>query len=271
MKPTNPTWIKETLRNSNLSPQKKFGQNFLRDEQVVTTMFTAAQLTKIDTVVEIGPGLGALTLQMSPLVQRIIAVEYDKHMAAILNKNLVMEEIDNIAILNQDILDFNPERYQLLTTKYKLIGSLPYQITSPLMHKLIAWKVKPSVAVFLVQKEVAEKLTTKAPKASYFSHLLQPFCTIEIVKIVKPESFFPPPKVNSAVIKLIFHSNELDLDIAAWSKFLHKGFKNQRKMINKTFDPQALQKLGINPQNRPANLQFEEWMKLYKQEKSLSE
>ena len=257
------TTIKKLLNQYNLSPQKRFGQNFLVDETVILTMIETANLTKDDTVVEIGPGIGALTTQIIRKVKKIIAVEFDTNMVNILNSNYEINNANNLTILNQDVLDFNPTSYPDIKSNYKVIGSIPYQITSPLIHKLINWEVKPQLAVLLIQKEVAEKICSKTPNASYFSIFISAFGKAEIIKNVTSSSFYPSPKVQSAIIKINFENKKNLLEPAKFSKFLHHGFKNPRKMINKAFDKKLLLKNNINPELRPENLILDEWIKLY--------
>lgn len=261
---TNIQIIQSLLSKYQLIPQKRFGQNFLINEVVVETMLETTSLQQEDTVIEIGPGIGALTTQIAPKVKKLIAVEFDRNMVEILKNNITLEHKNKVIIVNEDILDFSPTSYSLQTFDYKLIGSIPYQITSPLLHKLINWEVKPQVAVLLIQKEVAEKVCSEPPKASYLSIFVSAFSKAEIIKNVKASSFFPPPKVQSAIIKITFENKENSLEPAKFSKFLHHGFKNPRKMINKAFDRKVLNENGINPELRPENLTLEEWIKLYK-------
>ncbi len=250
------------LNQLHLSPQKKFGQNFLIDESVRDQIVDGADLKKTDTVIEVGPGLGTLTVEIAPKIKQLIAVEFDRNMVSLLNENSKIIKFLNLKIICEDILDFNPTNYKLQTTSYILIGAIPYQITSPLIHKMISWNPRPKFAVLMIQKEVAEKVCEGSPHGSYLNTLVSAFAQTEIVRIVKPNSFYPSPKVDSAIITINFNK-DCDLDPIKWSKFLHHGFKNPRKMLNKAFDSDLLSRLKISPQLRPENLTLEEWMKLY--------
>lgn len=260
---TNIHTIQFLLSKYKLIPQKRFGQIFLIDETVVETMLKTADLQQEDTVIEIGPGIGALTTQIAPKVKKLIAVEFDRNMVKILKNNKTLEHESKITIINEDILNFNPSNYPLQTSHFKLIGSIPYQITSPLIHKLISWKEKPSVAVLLIQKEVAEKICGQPPKASYLSIFVSAFGKPETIKIIRARSFYPPPNVHSAIIKITFNEKSMGINPELFSKFLHHGFKNPRKMINKAFSKETLINCGVNPTLRPENLTLGEWLKLY--------
>jgi 16S rRNA (adenine1518-N6/adenine1519-N6)-dimethyltransferase len=258
--------IKNLLSSYHLSPQKRFGQNFLIDDSVVAKVIDSAELTKTDTVLEIGPGLGTLTTVIAPRVKKLIAVEFDRVMVKILENNESLKQNNRVTLVNADILDFDPTRNQLQSANYKVIGAIPYQISSPLLHKIFSWPVQPTSATLIIQKEVAEKICAAPPHGSYLSIVTAAFGRAEILKFIQPSSFYPAPKVHSAIIKIVFNQNPHQLEPKTFSRFLHRGFKNPRKMINKAFDKNILQKTGIDPQLRPENLTLENWISLYHQE-----
>ena len=254
--------IQQILSKYNITPQKKFGQNFLIDNEVINKLLKTANLNKKDIVLEVGPGLGSLTTRIAPEVKKLIAVEFDRNMIPILKEQT--QNTKNLQILNQDILDFQPRDWKLEARNYKLIGAIPYQITSPLIHKIINWNNKPIKAVLMIQKEVAEKICATNKKASYLSNFVSSFGEAKIIKIVPPQSFYPSPKVNSAIIEINFFEKSLVSDPKKFSYFLHRGFSSPRKMIHHSFDKELLQSVNIDNQLRPEKLTLTKWIALYK-------
>jgi len=170
----------------------------------------------------------------------------------------------NLEIIEGDILSwlprFNSER------EFKLIGSLPYYISSPILHEVV--KKCPQVVrgVFMVQKEVAVKLVKKAPDASYLSTYLQTFFEITLLKVVPSTLFEPVPKVDGAVVQLA----RLDKPLVGmdqqdrYKSFLHKGFSKPRKMLNKVFAKDLLAEVGLDEKLRPQHIPVEKWVDLFK-------
>lgn len=246
-----------------IKAKKDFGQNFLTDVRVASKLVAAAEIGSDDTVLEIGPGTGKVTEQLARRAKRVIAVELDHALIPNLRTNL--KAATNVEIINDDILNYL--RYHALNNENvadKIVGSLPFQITSPLLHQLVNkawWKI----AALLIQKEVAEKLTAKPPKANYLSNFVRYFADVKLVTTVGREFFFPVPGVDGAIVRLepkVDFRKEI-IDPVKWSHFLHRGFSHPRQMINKAFPVEALSKGGIDPQRRPATLTTEEWLKLY--------
>lgn len=238
--------------------KKSLGQNFLIDQKVVSDLVGAAEITEKDIILEVGAGTGAVTRQIAPKAQKVIAVEIDGDLIPNLKENL--ETLENTEIINADILTLNPRRY---TPATKVVGSIPYQITSPLVHKLLKLKKRPESVTFVVQKEVAEKITAKPPKATYLSNFVANFGEAKIIRIVKPGAFRPTPKVGSAILHITLHPKPYTTD-PKFEAFLHRGFAQPRKMIKNRFPKEILEKVEIDPHRRPATLTQEEWLKLYK-------
>ncbi|MEK7610842.1 MAG: 16S rRNA (adenine(1518)-N(6)/adenine(1519)-N(6))-dimethyltransferase RsmA [Patescibacteria group bacterium] len=247
-----------------IKAKKDFGQNFLTSDCVVDTLVGAADVTRDDTVLEIGPGTGKVTEQLAARGKRVIAVELDRDLIPILRYNL--KNSANVEIINDDILNYL--RYHAFTKDNvadKIVGSLPFQITSPLLHQIINcpwWKI----ASLLIQKEVAEKLTAKPPRANYLSNFVQYFVDVKLITTVERKDFFPVPEVDGAIIRLEPKTDNRKemLDAVKWSHFLHRGFSHPRQMINKAFPSEILIKGGVDRERRPATLTGEEWLKLYK-------
>jgi len=259
---------------SGLTPKKSFGQNFLVDEKVVADLVAAANLTREDVVVEIGAGTGVVTKELAKRAGKVLAFELDCDLIPVLEKNL--SGFDNVKILNEDFLRSSP--HHLFTSSsqlYKIVGSIPYQITSPLIHKLLTLEPKPTLVVLLIQKEVAEKITAQPPKATYLSNIVKLFGSIEIVHLVPKTAFWPVPAVDGAIVKIVLGVPPLkspqaailriyeNLKIENFLMFLHQGFKHPRKMLRTKFDPPDLEKCGIASTRRAQTLEFDEWLKLY--------
>lgn len=255
--------------NRNLSsspkPKKRFSQNFLQQEKYINELVAAAGISPNDTVLEIGPGLGVITEKLAKTAKRVVAVELDHDLIPQLHEKF--KENNNVEIINDDILHFLSSNFQLLTSNFKIIGSLPYQITSPLLHQLAnfpGW----SSAVLLIQKEVAEKIAAAPPKATYLSNFVKVWADVKLVGIVPKEAFFPAPKVDGAIIKMThkpegFAEQSLRVGSEEWSTFLHRGFAHPRQMLNKVFSPETLNEAGVDPRRRPATLTLTEWQELY--------
>lgn len=249
---------------SNTKPIKALGQNFLTNHTIAETMINALELTATDTIVEIGPGPGALTKILVPrlaLNNKLIAVELDKRFSTLLTEEYKQNK--NVTILNENILDWLPDTN--LAPTFKVLGSLPYYITSPILHMLTKLKIKPLTAVLLVQYEVGQKLVAKENELNYLATFIKTFFFIEFIAKVDREDFSPSPVVDSAVIKLTAKASPITADeLNAYEKFLHRGFSNPRKMLNKVFTQEELDTVKIASTLRPQNINVETWVKLFK-------
>lgn len=243
-----------------MKSKKKYGQNFLVDGEAIKDLLEAGDICRRDAVLEIGAGTGALTKALAEEAGRVIAVEVDKDLIPLLEKNLA--DFNNVEIVNRDILSFLEVADKTASVPQKIIGSIPYQITSPLVHRLVGvngWQT----AVLLVQKEVAEKITARPPRAAYLSNFVQAFADVKLIRTVPKEAFWPRPKVDGAVIKLKIKNQKSKLDPGNWGRFLHRGFTYPRKMLKNSFAEGTLKSAKISGRRRPANLTLAEWVRLY--------
>ena len=250
---------------THIKPNKKLGQNFLIDKSVLEKIIAAANLFKKDIVLEIGPGLGILTIELAKRVKQVIAVEKDKTLCQRLKDILEAEGINNVKMINKDVLQIS--NFQFLISNYKIIANLPYYITSPVIRKFLEIKHRPKLMILMVQKEVAQRIVAKPPKMNILSVAVQFYAKSEIVAYVNKKSFWPQPKVDSAIIKIIPRKSAL-LSASFRDKFFElvkAGFSSKRKMLknNLKIEKSMLKKLGINPQARAENLSIKEWLKLY--------
>ncbi|MBP7785874.1 ribosomal RNA small subunit methyltransferase A [Patescibacteria group bacterium] len=247
-------------------PHKELGQNFLTDRSVAKDMVEALDIQNGDEIVEIGPGHGVVTdflvEKAKDLDVVIHAVELDARLYQEL-KNFYSGN-EKIEVIKENILDWLPT----LSTdrEIKIIGSVPYYITSPIIHKIIKMPAVPQGVVLLVQKEVAEKIKNNAPDSSYMSSFVQTFFDVKYLGKVPSKKFNPEPKVDGGIIKMV-KKEDANLDlvfIRKYEGFLHKAYSNPRKMLNKVFKKEELEKGNINPSLRAQNLNAEEWLNFYK-------
>ncbi len=275
---TNPIAIQKTLAKYGLSPNKFLGQNFLVDKNVLGKIVAAAKISKGDNVLEIGPGLGTLTGALLEAGAKVLAIEKDKKLAGVLrdlfgaNKNLKIISTDFLIYGSPTSIEEVGLRAENL--RYKVVSNLPYYITSPVIRKILSWREKPELAVFLVQKEVAERICEKPGKMSFISVFTQFYGETEIRAVIKPSSFWPKPKVDSAILKIIprektkiSESEENEL----W-RLVKIGFSSRRKTLANNLSaglhiPRAkieeiLKLSGLNEKIRAQELGVAEWVKL---------
>jgi len=244
-----------------VKPKKQLGQNFLIDKGIVNLIVDTANVNNNDIVIEPGSGLGIVTERLVKTGAQVVGIEIDTRLAAVLQKRFVGNK--NFYLKNEDILksDFN-----ILTKgqSYKVVGSIPYQISSPLIHKILFEKSHPDLVCIVIQKEVAEKIVGGKNKGTYLSNMVNMFYKSEIIKIIKPEAFDPVPKVDSALLLLTLKSKLPQIDLKKFKGFLHKAFANRRKMLNKTFSVENLQLAGIKHTARAQEVSLNNFIKLYK-------
>ncbi len=219
--------------------RQRLGQHFLRDQKVVKTILAAAELSPEDTALEIGPGRGVVTSKLVDFVKRLVAVEMDDELAPHLvlrfaHRPSVQIIHADILKVDLDVLARDPSQPDAPPKPMKVIGNLPYSITSPIFEKFLVWEGWQT-GVFLIQREVAERIISKEGSKVFgiLSLAIQLFADAEIVARVKPGAFLPPPRVHSCVIRLrkkvrplVAHS-----DIPAFFDLAHGAFAHRRKTI----------------------------------------
>jgi 16S rRNA (adenine1518-N6/adenine1519-N6)-dimethyltransferase len=265
--------VKNLLKNHGIEPKKRFGQNFLVNTQVIDKKVAAANLSKKDLVLEIGAGLGSLTLVLAKKAGEVIAIEKEEKMCEILKKMLKDLNVKNVKILNKDILKLDPKPY---TPKpYKIVANLPYYITAPVIRKFLEIKNRPKEMVLLVQKEVAQRICAKPSKMSILAVSVQFYAKSEIISFVSRNSFWPQPNVDSAIIKITsLKKNYNKVFITKFFKIVKAGFSNPRKQLinnlssglklSKEKIKQLLEKNGFSAKQRAETLSVENWKKLTK-------
>lgn len=273
--------MREGVRNWRMRPKKSLGQYSLRCSWVVSTLIRAAELDHADTVLEIGPGTGALTRRIAPLVRRVIAVEKDERLAEELADALRREGIGNVTLIAGDILVML-QQGEIANTlggsreRYKAIGNIPYYLTSRLIRMLLEQEQKPGVVVMTIQKEVARRIAAKPPKMNLFALAVQAFGKPEIIKDVPAQCFFPRPKVDSAIIKIsdiskaFFEKNKVPQEL--FFTLIRAGFSQKRKILasnlakiaDKHAAGRAIAALGLSEKIRAEELSPAQWLLLIK-------
>ncbi len=266
--------IKNLLKKYKVFPKKRLGQNFLIDKKVLGKIIKAAHLHLKDIILEIGPGTGFLTRALSKRVKKVITVEKDPQMVEILKETI--KDFKNIKIIQGDILKINPRRYNLKPRTYKVVANLPYYIVSPVMRKFLESKNRPELMVLMVQKEVAQRIVARPPKMSLLAVSVQFYAKPEIISLVSKKSFWPSPKVDSAILKIIPRKSAYSISVnqLLFFKIVKAGFSQPRKqLINNLskglkIDRQKIKnwllKNKIQPTQRAETLNLQDWLKLAK-------
>jgi 16S rRNA (adenine1518-N6/adenine1519-N6)-dimethyltransferase len=225
---------KEIIQQYGIKPRKKLSQSFLLDQNIIKKIAAAAHITKEDIVVEIGAGIGVLTEILAQEARKIIAVELDENLVGVLRVKLAY--YDNVEVHYGDILKFDYN--SILNTykcKLKVIGNVPYNISSPLIFHLLSHRSVIKDFVLMLQKEVVQRLVADPDNKSYGvpSVILQMFASVEKIFDVPASCFYPRPKVESAVIRGTFLDKPLMelVDAAFFTQLVKTSFAQRRKML----------------------------------------
>lgn len=248
---------------SKVKAKKQFGQHFLKSQDVVKKIVDEIDIKEDDIILEIGPGTGVLTeeiLKRNP--NKLYSVEIDKSLYPLLEEKF--KEYKNFELIKSDIFDVN---IKSLTEdrKIKIVGNLPYNVASLIMINCVFNMEVIDFCVFMIQKEVAEKLIAKPKTKSYtfLSVFMQTFFQIKYVMSVPARFFSPPPKVTSAVVKLIPDNRFNIKDIKKYKNFVSHLFTDRRKMIRSKLDQSILEKANIKPTLRAEELNIEDFVRLF--------
>lgn len=240
-----------------INPKKSLGQNFLINVGILEKIVDAAEITKADTVLEVGPGTGNLTKLISERAGSVIAIEKDYRLIEDLKL-----KFPTIKLIEEDILKFKPEEHDLKDGNYKVVANIPYYITSNLLRIIFEKWPKPKLIVLTIQKEVAQRIVAKPPDMNLLALSIQLYSEPKIIGYISKGSFRPIPKVDSAIIKLIpkegidVTNNEKILTIAK------KAFSGKRKQLQNTLPEVDFESLGINPKSRPEELKVSDWFRM---------
>lgn len=269
---------KALLRKSGIRPRKRLGQNFLEDPAIIEKIIAHAGFDKNDVVIEIGSGLGALTIPILPYIHHLVATEKDLLLITILKERLSLKEKGKMTFISGDVLklDFK-EIYDKFSKKIRIVGNLPYNISSPFLEKLIINRNYIKNAILMFQYEFAQRLTAKPKNKEYgaLSVISQYYAKISPLIKIKRDAFYPKPKVDSMVLEIDFTKpyplqaeNEVN-----FRKTVRAAFSCRRKTILNSLERgmvsasreiivKALTKCLIDPKRRAETLTIDEYIHL---------
>jgi 16S rRNA (adenine1518-N6/adenine1519-N6)-dimethyltransferase len=244
--------------------KKKFGQNFLKDTAIIHAIIQSINPLPDDLLIEIGPGLGALTKPLIEKTNRLLAIELDRDIV-----NWMKNEYSkkNIIIFNEDVLNFNFNQFD---QKIRIVGNLPYNISTPILFKCIDNILIIKDLHFMLQKEVVDRMIATPSSSEYgrLSVMLQYYFSMDHLVYVPKESFEPEPKVESSFVRLIPHEEYpfIANNIEQFGRIVKEAFSQRRKTIRNTLksfiSENDFEKIGINPQLRAENLSVSDFVKI---------
>lgn len=264
------------LKKYNLRPKKRLGQNFLADENHLGKIIAAADMSPADTVLEIGPGLGTLSVPLATTVKRVVAVEVDPLLVDVLNIELAAAT--NFSVVQANILDVDPA--QVLATHhpdfipgdtYHVVANLPYYITSAIIQHLLEAPHPPRRIVITLQKEVAQRVVARPGQMSILAVSVQFYGQAKLCHTIPANAFVPPPKIDSALLRIdrYHHPPVVVADPVHFFRLVKAGFGQKRKQLKNSLaaglgKPQAeiismMQAAGIDPARRAQTLSVAEW------------
>jgi 16S rRNA (adenine1518-N6/adenine1519-N6)-dimethyltransferase len=268
--------IKNLLEKHKIQPSKGLGQNFLIDKEVVKKFIESAELKPNDVVLEIGPGLGVLTQELAKKAGRVIAVEKDPNMVKVLKELLDCWNARNVRVVKDDILKINPKYYIIPNTKYKIVANLPFYLTAPVIRKFLESNYQPREMILMVQKEVGQRICAKPPDMNILAVSVQIYAKPEIISYISKNSFWPKPKVDSAIIRIapLINTDRKLINADLFFKIVRAGFSQPRKQLlnnlsktlkfNKEKTKSWLLKNKIQPIQRAETLKICDWINLTK-------
>lgn len=264
-----------------MEAKKSLGQNFLRDEEVVAKIISAVSAREGEVIVEVGPGEGALTERLAESGARVIAIELDDRLILILKEKF--RDYPNVSIVHQNVLQINMgdllKSFELQVSSYRIVGNLPYYITSAIVRKFLESEYAPSEMFFMVQKEVGERICAKPGAMSILAVSVQYYAMPEILFLVSKEAFDPVPRVESAFIKILYSSqfrvHNSQPDTKEFFRMVKIGFSAKRKTLANNLANglhreredivKILESLGVSIRARAQDLNIGQWKELVKE------
>jgi 16S rRNA (adenine1518-N6/adenine1519-N6)-dimethyltransferase len=263
--------VPEMLRTYGVRPDKRLGQNFLVDANALNAVLRAAEIDADASVLEIGPGLGALTRLLARNARRVVAVELDANLLPPLYQ--VLAPYSNVEIVEGDILAHDPARL-MGAAGYRVVANIPYYITSALIRHLLEARLKPQRLVLTVQREVAERICAVPGDLSLLALSVQVYGNPQIAARIPAGAFHPVPKVDSAVVRVDLSDQPAipAADLEAFFRLAKAGFSQKRKTLrnalagglhmDKDQASKMLEAASIDPKRRAETLSLEEWERL---------
>lgn len=263
--------LKTLLEEYDIDPKKSLGQNFIHDPNMLEKIVATADLQATDTVIEVGPGLGALTKIIAPQVQKLYAVELDDRLRPVLEGELA--QFDNIRFLFRDVLKVNiPELvdYQ----PYSVVANIPYYITQKIIRIFLEATHRPNRMILTMQYEVAERICAPAGDMSILAVSVQFYGKPKLMTKIPRTVFYPPPNVESAVLRIdVYDEPAVDVpDVATFFRVVRAGFSQKRKQLKNSLGGglqlkskgagELLAQADIDPKRRAETLSLEEWARI---------
>jgi len=254
----------KTFDPSTHQAKKRFGQNFLHDIGIIDRIVSSMQVKPDDNILEIGPGLGALTKQILPVTKSINVIELDRDIIPKLKFNC--DGLGELNILQTDALKVEYDQF-VEQTPLRVVGNLPYNISTPLLFHLFTYLDKIKDMHFMLQKEVVLRMAAKPGSKVYgrLSVMTQSVCDVQMLFLVPAESFTPIPKVESAIVRLKPRERAMSInDPKLFSLIVTEAFNQRRKTLRNVWrnriEADVLQSLGINPSLRPEMISLQEYV-----------
>lgn len=264
--------IRAILSECGFGFKKQFGQNFITDKNLLSSIVALSGVEKDDTVVEIGCGAGTLTRALAEKAKRVVGFEVDKTLQPVLARTLA--GLDNVEVVFKDFLKVNLDEFEEEIGEYKVVANLPYYITTPLIMKIVEKGKRCKSLSVMVQEEVANRLCAEAGTADYgaITAMIAPRADCRIIKRVPRTMFYPRPNVDSAVVKLDF-APKIDID-ENYKRVVQTAFLSRRKTLENNLvnsfkltreqAQSALLSCGIDLKARGETLNFEQFARLSK-------
>ncbi|MBA2648341.1 MAG: 16S rRNA (adenine(1518)-N(6)/adenine(1519)-N(6))-dimethyltransferase RsmA [Legionella sp.] len=251
------------------NPRKRFGQNFLQNQQIIHEIIQAIHPQSSDKVIEIGPGLGALTLPLLRSLKKLTAIEIDRDLLEHLKNLELPPSSGQLQLLSADALTLD---YSQFGGNLRIVGNLPYNISTPLMLRLLKYTPFIEDMYFMLQKEVVDRMAAVPGTKAYgrLSVMLQYHCEVNFLFTVPPESFMPAPKVNSAMVQLVpYQQSPYDhVGVDNLEKLVAQAFAMRRKTLFNNLkghiSAEQLHQLGIDGNKRPEQISIKEYVQLAK-------
>jgi 16S rRNA (adenine1518-N6/adenine1519-N6)-dimethyltransferase len=268
---TDVTVLRGLLGRHGLRPSKAFGQHFLIDRAALVSMVEAAEPSAEESVLEVGAGTGVLTIELAKRARRVVAVELDRQILPLLREST--SHFPQVEILPCDLLQVDPSKLFAGET-YKLVANLPYYITALTLRHFLENPNPPALLVVMVQKEVAERLTAAPGDMSLLALSVQFYGTPRLVATVPAAAFYPPPQVDSAIVRVdLFREPPLDgAERERFFRLARAGFAEKRKQLHNSLARNLhvsqetvggwLDAAGIDPMRRAETLGLQEWLRL---------
>jgi 16S rRNA (adenine1518-N6/adenine1519-N6)-dimethyltransferase len=269
-----PLLIKKVVYNTVMETirlKKELGQNLLTDKNQIRKILTAINLSSNDIILEIGPGLGAITLEMAKIAKRVVCVEKDKEMVLALSQKIQTEGIKNVEIISEDILKlFNDDKLNIKIKKYKIVANIPYYLTSILIRNLLEIKNPPEDIFLMIQKEVGQRICAKPGDMSILALAVQYYANPKIQFTVPKGCFYPSPKIDSVFIRITPKGIKKNDE---FFKLIKAGFAHPRKQlignlynqlkIDKEIIKKWLEDNNLKPGERAEVLSLPQWISLF--------